>query len=151
MKLKIVFYSILVIFVLSVSLSSFYAEDATVGTSTFTVPDDFSAYNMTENITMLTDENYTNVIYIVEGDVNSSEGRSNLLNKGYRLMDESDYVTDGGIHIHQENYQKDRFFSCLYAFKINDKSYLVSYTLPVGAYIPEDMENPVSKILDTLK
>ena len=57
MKLKIVFYSILVIFVLSVSLSSFYAEDATVGTSTFTVPDDFSAYNMTENITMLTDEN----------------------------------------------------------------------------------------------
>lgn len=151
MRLNIKALAIISLLLVAASMTVVFAQDATVGTSTFEVPDGYNVNGTFDKMALLTDGK--SVIIVVEGAGNVSTGKQNLESKGYSLIGENTYAFDdkSGITIHQQNYNKDQYNSCLYIFKKNNKDYVITYTLPEGTSIPSNEDNPVTTIIDTLE
>lgn len=148
MKAKSIFLVLLITLTLF-SITAISAEDATVGDSTFTVPDGYTI-NETDGNTVTLIGNDNTAIAIYSGDIKSIEdARQSRLDAGFTLSGEQTYDANG-IQINQQNYKKDGFNSCVYTFKKNDKDYIISFNLVEGQDIPSNEDNPVTGIINSL-
>ncbi|RAP54556.1 MAG: hypothetical protein BZ137_01580 [Methanosphaera sp. rholeuAM130] len=141
--------TLLSLFILICGLSTIYAEDATVGSSTFTLPDGYTVNQTNESVTMLTGEN--SVIVIYEGDViNLEDAKQARIDAGYEFIGEDTYDCDG-ISLNQQNFKKDNINACIYTFNKDNKNYIIVFTIPEGQEIPSYEANPVTGIIDSLE
>ena len=148
MKAKSIFLVLLMTLTLF-SITAIYAEEATVGDSTFTVPDGFSINETTDNTVTLTGNDNT-AIAIYSGDTKSIEdARQSRLDAGFTLSGEETYDVNG-IAVNQQNCNKDGINSCVYTFNKNGKDYIISYNLVEGQDIPSNEDNPVTEIVNSL-
>ena len=150
MKFNMKLLTLISLLLTIVSMSVVFAENTDVGSSTFEIPEGYTVNGTFENTTLLTDGE--SAIIIVESESDISAARDSLEDKGYSFLGENTYAFDeDGIIIHQQNYNKDEYTSCLYVFKKNNKDYIITYTLPEGVSIPSNENNPVTGIIDSLE
>ena len=114
MKTKSLAFTLLVVFILTFSITAIYAEDVTVGSSTFELPDGFKINETENNTVTLENNNYFLTVY--EGDiVSTEEAKQNREEEGYELLGEDTYDAEG-VSINQQNYKKDNIVSNVYTF-----------------------------------
>lgn len=138
-----------VLALLFVNASVIYAEDVNVGNSTFTIPEGYVINETNDNSIVLS--NNSTFIVVYAGDVVSiEEARQNRLKLGFRLLDEDNYDKDG-IKINQQNFHKFNITAYIYTFTKNEKDYIVTLTILDNDKIPEDENNPVTEIFNSLR
>ncbi|MBE6486308.1 MAG: hypothetical protein E7Z85_05660 [Methanosphaera stadtmanae] len=130
------------------SISAIYADTYVVGNSSFSLPDGY-ALSEKGNQTVIFNDEYVLTMY--EGPILTPDvAKNNRIKKGYRFLGERDYEFDGA-EINQQNYNKDGVNSCVYTFKKNGQTYIITLNLFEDQIIPEYGENPVTQIIDTLE
>ena len=150
MKFNIKILSLISLILIATSMSVVFATEAKINSSTFEIPEGYTG-NEIMGVMMLTDGK--SAIMVMENASNISTSKQKLLNKGFTLTNETTYnfENNSNIVVKQENYKKDQSISLIYEFKKNDKNYLITYTLPEGVNIPSNENNPVTKIIQSLK
>lgn len=148
MKVKSVFLMSVILLTLF-TVTAIYAEDVTVGSSTFTLPDGFEV-NETDGDRVCI-ANDTTYIWVYHGEVkNVDDAKQERIDKGYELIGEETYDYEG-ISINQQNYKKDGVNSCVYSFSKNNKDYIVVLSLPDGDEIPSGENSPVTTIVSSIQ
>ncbi len=131
------------------SISAIYADDTyVIGNSSFSLPDGYALSEQGNQCVIYNDEY---VLTMYEGPVLSTEqAKNNRIEKGYKLLGEKDYEFDGA-EINQQNYNKEGVNTCVYTFKKNGQTYIITLNLYEDQTIPEYEDNPVTQIIDTLE
>ncbi len=149
MKTKSLAFTLLVVFILTFSITAIYAEDVTVGSSTFELPDGFKINETENNTVTLENNNYFLTVY--EGDiVSTEEAKQNREEEGYELLGEDTYDAEG-VSINQQNYKKDNIVSNVYTFTKNDKNYIITLNTLESQPALNSENNPVTHIISSLK
>lgn len=129
-------------------ISATYADTFVVGNSTFSLPD---GYSLSERGNQIVLSNGEYVMTMYEGPIiSTSEAKVARINKGYTFIGERNY-THNGAKINQQNYYKEGVNSCVYTFKKNGQTYIITLNLYEDQIIPEYEANPVTQIIDTLE
>lgn len=136
-----------VILLTLLSVCAVSADTIVMENYTFDIPD---GYTIVENDTQLILYNDDYVIYMYQGPIlNPSVAKQNRLNKGFTLIDEKNYSSDGAI-INQQNYFDDCLNSYVYTLEKNNKTYIITLVFDGDEPISELEDNPVDGIIDSL-
>lgn len=147
MKNKTMTVTILMLLTLF-SLTAAYADTYVINNSTFSLPDGYTMIEQANQVVLYNDE-YVMTMY--EGPIISpEEAKYKRINMGYELTGERNYTFDK-VKINQQNYYNDGINSCIYTFKKNNKTYIITLNLNEDQQIPEYEDNPVTQIIDTLE
>lgn len=148
MKIKSIVL-VLVMFLTLVGISCVCADTVHFVNSSFEIPD---GYTIIDNDTsQLIIYNDTTVLTMYEGPiVDPVEAKENRVAMGYTLIGEADYYA-GKVKINQQNYQDDGIITCVYTFTKNGKDYIITLNVDEDDPVPEYEDNPVTRIIYTLK
>lgn len=147
MKFKSIIIVGLILFTLC-SISAIYADTYVVGNSSFSLPDGYTLQEKGNQVVIYNDD-YVMTMY--EGPIiDPDEARDNRIALGYNLTAEKNYEFDGA-EINQQNYNKEGINTCVYTFKKNNQTYIITLNVFENQTIPQYEDNPVTQIIDTLE
>ena len=150
MKFNRIFLSILVLLVVS-CVGVAVAAEASIGDHTFTIPDGFKLTNSTDDATILEQDDNHAIVIMMSDEVGSVEdAKQNLESKGYTFLGSQTYNADGK-DIVQQNYGTSDLTIMAYVFDVGSEKCIVTYTIPSSETPPEEGDNPVTTILNTIK
>ncbi len=147
MKIKSILLMVVLLFTL-LSVSTIYADTVHMGNSTFSIPD---GYTITESDNNLVIYNDDLAIVMYQGPIiDPSVAKQKRIDMGYDFLGEDTYVFEG-TRINQQNYNNGGINTCVYTFKKNNKTYIITLNVDENADIPSYQDNPVTEIIHTLK
>jgi len=150
MKISKILLAILVLLVVS-CVGVAVAAEASIEGHTFTVPDGFKVTNSTDDATILEQDDKHAIVVMMSDDVGSVEdAKQNLESKGYTFIGSQTYNTDGKDVV-QQNYGTSDLTIMAYVFDVGSEKCIVTYTIPSSETPPEEGDNPVTTILNTIK
>lgn len=132
-----------------VSVSGVYADTVYFANSTFEIPEGYTLIdNDTSQLIMYND---TTAITMYEGPIiDPHEAKNTRVAMGYNLIGEADYYA-GDVKINQQNYNNTGIITCVYTFTKNNKDYIITLNVDDTTPVPEYGNNPVTRIIYTLK
>lgn len=149
MKFNKIFIALLLLIVAS-SIGIACAEEVTVANHEFTIPDGYSILNSTDDSVILTQDNdHVIVVIVPEAVKNADDAKSYLEDQGYKFIGEETYDADGKI-VQQHNYEKDGYTVMSYVIPAGSDQCIVTFTIPADETAPENADNPVTTILNSI-
>ena len=153
MKFKFLFLGLMVFIMLS-GISSVSAENATVGDYSFTIPDEFSIVNQTEDMVYLEDSLsfYSISLTIADESLDDKEIMKRLLSQGYELEKEGNY-TKGIFNVTEYTYNfKDAYYGFLYLCENGDDRIVITHgTSGEDEYFMSAPDSDVKDIIESLE
>ena len=153
MKFKFLFLGLMV-FIMLAGISTVSAENATVGDYTFTVPDEFSIVNQTEDMVYLEDSLsfYSISLTVADESLDDKEIMKRLLSQGYELEKEGNY-TRGIFNVTEYTYNfKDAYYGFLYLCENGDDRIVITHgTSGEDEYFMSAPDLDVKDIIESLE
>lgn len=140
---------LLLLFLITASTSTIYAQTICIGTSTFTIPEGYIINENDTNHVKISNENISIDIYT--GDkVSLYEIKKKYEIDNEILIDESTYIMEG-IEITQQNYASLDLNTVVYSFRKMNTDYVITLNIESYLPIPEKEDNPVNEIIHSLQ
>ena len=153
MKFKFLLLGLMVFIMLS-GISSVSAENATVGDYSFTIPDEFSIVNQTEDMVYLEDSLsfYSISLTLADESLDNEDIMKRLLSQGYELEKEGNY-TKGIFNVTEYTYNfKDAYYGFLYLCENGDDRIVITHgTSGEDEYFMSGSDLDVKDILESME
>lgn len=151
MKFNKIGLAIILLVVVS-SMGIVFAESASVGGHSFTIPDGFKEYNSSSDTITLapnSGEDEAIVMMITENVKSMDDAKKYLEDKGYVFQGQDTYKV-GDTEVDQQNYIKGDYLVLCYVISAGDDYCIITYTMSKDVTPPEGAANPVSTIINTI-
>ncbi|WP_407409735.1 hypothetical protein [Methanobrevibacter sp.] len=147
---KICFLIFLLIVSCGISVAS--AHDAHIAGHGFDIPDSFSLNESYANASYLENGSGYSISIMVNDLLDSDAIKKNHEELGFKFIDELKFRdNESNVDIDQQNFVFENMSYEYYLFRLNNESYVISFSYPDGNEALDYEESPVKEIINSLE